>query len=83
MFLLSFSSRFGAKEPNTMNHDKVISIAKEISLDELSQLITIFASHIVIFVPKGTADECDTLAEVYEENPVCLNGASIQINLER
>tara|TARA_R110002012_G_scaffold283202_1_gene473376 strand:+ start:923 stop:1207 length:285 start_codon:yes stop_codon:yes gene_type:complete len=65
-----------------MKRNEVIKVAKKLTLENMEQLLYIFKDHIHIYygiLPK--AKFCLT-AELSKENPICLNGASIQINAE-
>ena len=65
-----------------MKRNEVVKVAKKLTLENMEQLLYIFKDHIHIYygiLPK--ANFCLT-AELSKQNPICLNGASIQINAE-
>tara|TARA_R110000824_G_C14849900_1_gene639970 strand:- start:215 stop:511 length:297 start_codon:yes stop_codon:yes gene_type:complete len=69
-----------------MTSTEVADLSNKITLENLEQLIWIFRDRISIFV--GTVPIKDgrglcISGELDEETPVCLNGATIQINMER
>lgn len=65
-----------------MKNKEVIKIAKKLTLENMEQLLYIFKDHIHIYY--GILPKANFLltAELSKENPICLNGASIQINAE-
>ena len=69
-----------------MTSTEVANLSNKLTLENLEQLIWIFKDRIHIYaglVPiKDGAGLCIT-GELDEETPVCFNGASLQINMER
>ena len=63
-----------------MEHDKLIEMANKLSNEDMCQLIHIFSDRISVFI--GSVDKVQLTGELSIENPACLNGASVQINLE-
>ena len=63
-----------------MKNNEVIKIAKKLTLENMEQLLYIFKDHISIYF--GSSKKMLITGELSKENPVCLNGASIQINAE-
>ena len=63
-----------------MEHDKLIEMANKLSNEDVCALITIMAERINVFI--GSTDKIQLTGELSLENPACLNGASVQINLE-
>ena len=63
-----------------MEHDKLIEMANKLSNEDMCQLIHIFSDHNSVFI--GSVDKVQLTGELSIENPACLNGASVQINLE-
>ena len=63
-----------------MEHDKLIEMANKLSNEDLCQLIYIVAERLNVFI--GSTDKVQMTGELSIENPACLNGASVQINLE-
>ena len=63
-----------------MKSDKVVDVAKKLTLENMEQLLYIFKDHIRIQF--GSSKKMLITGELSKENPVCLNGASIQINAE-
>ena len=63
-----------------MKSDKVVEVAKKLTLENMEQLLYIFKDHISIYF--GSSKKMLITGELSKENPVCLNGASIQINAE-
>jgi hypothetical protein len=68
------------KERNNMEPDKVIEIANKLSNEDMCQLIHIFSDRISVFI--GSTEKVQLSGELSMENPACLNGATVQINLE-
>ena len=52
----------------------------ELSNEDLCHLIYIVAERLNVFI--GSTDKIQLTGELSLENPACLNGASVQINLE-
>lgn len=72
-----------------MKHEEVIDVANKFTNENLVDLIRIFADRIHIFIGANEIKKFDgngpkflLTAELSKENPVCLNGATIQINTE-
>ena len=72
-----------------MKHEEVIDVANKFTNENLVDLIRIFADRIHIFIGAieikkfdGNGRKFLLTAELSKENPVCLNGATIQINTE-
>ena len=63
-----------------MERDKLIEMANKLSNEDLCQLIYIVAERLNVFI--GSTDKVQMTGELSIENPACLNGASVQINLE-
>ena len=63
-----------------MESDKLIELANKLSNEDVCALITIMAERINVFI--GSTDKIQLTGELSMENPACLNGASVQINLE-
>jgi len=63
-----------------MEYDKIVEIANKLSNEDLCHLIHIVADRLNVFI--GSTDKIQMTGELSLENPACLNGASIQINLE-
>ena len=63
-----------------MEPDKLIEMANKLSNEDLCQLIYIVAERLNVFI--GSIDKVQLTGELSIENPACLNGASVQINLE-
>tara|TARA_Y100001951_G_C11059577_1_gene140049 strand:- start:116 stop:376 length:261 start_codon:yes stop_codon:yes gene_type:complete len=63
-----------------MKHEKLIEIANDLSNNDLCMLINIVAERLNVFI--GSTDKIQLTGELSMENPACLNGASVQINLE-
>ena len=63
-----------------MKHEKLIEIANDLSNNDLCMLINIVAERLNVFI--GSTDKIQLTGELSLENPACLNGASVQINLE-
>ena len=63
-----------------MEPDKIVEMANKLSNEDICGLITIMADRINVFI--GSTDKVQMTGELSVENPACLNGASIQINLE-
>ena len=63
-----------------MEHDKLIEMANKLSNEDMCQLIHIFSDRISVFI--GSTGKVQLTGELSMENPACLNGASVQINLE-
>ena len=64
-----------------MEHDKLIEMANKLSNEDMCQLIHIFSDRISVFIGTVTT-KVQLTGELSIENPACLNGASVQINLE-
>ena len=69
-----------------MTNKEVADLSNKLTLENLEQLIWIFKDRIHIYaglVPiKDGAGLCIS-GELDEETPVCFNGASLQINMEK
>ncbi len=63
-----------------MKRDKLIKIANNLSNENMVDLISIFANRINIHV--GLVNTVCIGGSLDLENPACLNGATIQINME-
>jgi len=63
-----------------MEPDKLVEMANKLSNEDLCQLIYIVAERLNVFI--GSTDKIQMTGELSIENPACLNGASVQINLE-
>ena len=63
-----------------MEPDKIVEMANKLSNEDMCQLIHIFSDRISVFI--GSTDKVQMTGELSIENPACLNGASVQINLE-
>ena len=63
-----------------MEPDKIVEMANKLSNEDMCQLIHIFSDRISVFI--GSVDKVQLTGELSIENPACLNGASVQINLE-
>ena len=63
-----------------MEPDKIVEMANKLSNEDMCQLIHIFSDRISVFI--GSVDKVQLTGELSVENPACLNGASVQINLE-
>ena len=63
-----------------MEPDKIEELANKLSNEDMCQLIHIFSDRISVFI--GSTDKIQLTGELSMENPACLNGASVQINLE-
>ncbi len=63
-----------------MKQDKLIKIANNLSNENMVDLISIFADRIHIHA--GLVNMHCIGGELDPDNPTCLNGASIQINME-
>ena len=63
-----------------MEHDKLIEMANKLSNEDMCQLIHIFSDRSSVFI--GSTGKVQLTGELSMENPACLNGASVQINLE-
>jgi len=63
-----------------MEPDKIVEMANKLSNEDLCQLIYIVAERLNVFI--GSTDKVQMTGELSIENPACLNGASVQINLE-
>ncbi len=66
----------------TMKHQEVADLAKKLTLENVEQLLYIFKDHINIYYGILPKAKFMLTAELSKETPVCLNGASIQINAE-
>ena len=63
-----------------MTSKEVAELANKLTNKNMEQLISIFSDRIDIFI--GSSKQMQLTAELSKENPVCLNGASLQINTE-
>jgi len=63
-----------------MNNKEIIHVANNLTNENIEQLIHIFADRISVFI--GSNNNMQFSGQLSKENPVCLNGASIQINME-
>ena len=63
-----------------MGPDKIVEMSNKLSNEDLCQLIYIVAERLNVFI--GSTDKVQMTGELSIENPACLNGASVQINLE-
>ena len=63
-----------------MNHKEIIDVANKLTNENIEQLIHIFADRIFVFI--GSNNKMQFSGKLSKENPVCLNGAGIQINME-
>ena len=70
------------RKKKTMKNNEVIKIAKKLTLENIEQLLYIFKDHINIYYGILPKSKFMLTAELSKENPICLNGASIQINAE-
>ena len=70
------------RKKKTMKNDEVIKIAKKLTLENMEQLLYIFKDHIHIYYGLLPKAKFMLTAELSKETPICLNGASIQINAE-
>jgi len=60
-----------------MNHTKVLNIANDLSNDEIAHLLEIVSNRIDVFV--GSFGNLQVTSEIAS---VCMNGPSVQVNLE-
>lgn len=58
-------------------HGEIIELAKSLSLQDVCQLINLFAPNIHVFDPAKTDSE-----RLLPTNPACMNGFFIQINVD-
>ena len=65
-----------------MKHHEVADLAAKLTLENVEQLLYIFKDHINIYYGILPKAKFMLTAELSKENPICLNGASIQINAE-
>ena len=63
-----------------MDNKEIIHVANNLTNENIEQLIHIFADRISVFI--GSNNNMQFSGKLSKENPVCLNGASIQINME-
>jgi hypothetical protein len=63
-----------------MKPDELIDFANRLSNEDVCQLIHIFSDRINVFI--GSTNQMQLSGDLSVENPACLNGASIQVNLE-
>ena len=63
-----------------MNPKEIIDVANKLTNENIKQLIHIFADRIFVFI--GSNNKMQFSGKLSKENPVCLNGAGIQINLD-
>ena len=63
-----------------MNPKEIIEVANKLTNENIEQLIHIFADRIFVFI--GSNNKMQFSGKLSKENPVCLNGVGIQINLE-
>ena len=63
-----------------MNPKEIIEVANKLTNENIEQLIHIFADRIFVFI--GSNNKMQFSGKLSKENPVCLNGAGIQINLD-
>jgi len=63
-----------------MNNKEIIHVANNLTNENIEQLIHIFADRISVFI--GSNNNMQFSGQLSKENPVCLNGSSIQINME-
>ena len=63
-----------------MEPDKIIEMANKLSNEDLCHLIHIVAERLNVFI--GSTGKVLLTGELSIEIPACLNGASVQINIE-
>ena len=63
-----------------METDKVIELSNKLTLEDMELLMTIFSDRISVYI--GQHDKVLFTGDLSIENPVSLNGANIQINME-
>ena len=68
------------KKGEKMKPTEVAKLANQLTNENMEQLINIFSDRINVFI--GTSKKIQLSGELSKENPACLNGATIQINME-
>lgn len=63
-----------------METDKIIELSNKLTIEDMQILMTIFADRISVYI--GQHDKVLFTGDLSTENPVTLNGANIQINME-
>ena len=63
-----------------MKPTEVAKLANQLTNENMEQLINIFSDRINVFI--GTSKKIQLSGELSKENPACLNGSTIQINME-
>ena len=63
-----------------MKTDKIIELSNQLTIEDMELLMTIFSDRISVFI--GQHDKVLFTGDLSKENPVSLNGANIQINME-
>ena len=63
-----------------MNPKEIIDVANKLTNENIEQLINIFSDRIFVFI--GSNNKMQFSGKLSKENPVCLNGVGIQINME-
>ena len=63
-----------------METDKIIELSNKLTIEDMQLLMTIFANRISVFI--GQHNKVLFTGDLSTENPVTLNGANIQINME-
>ena len=63
-----------------MKPTEVAKLANQLTNENMEQLINIFSDRINVFI--GTSKKVQLSGELSKENPACLNGSTIQINME-
>jgi len=68
------------KKGEKMKPTEVAKLANQLTNENMEQLINIFSDRINVFI--GTSKKVQLSGELSKENPACLNGSTIQINME-
>ena len=68
------------KKGEKMKPTEVAKLANQLTNENMEQLINIFSDRINVFI--GTSKKIQLSGELSKENPACLNGSTIQINME-
>jgi len=63
-----------------MKPTEVAKLANQLTNENMEQLINIFSDRINVFI--GSSKKVQLSGELSKENPACLNGSTIQINME-
>tara|TARA_Y100001970_G_scaffold282408_1_gene395185 strand:- start:1036 stop:1278 length:243 start_codon:yes stop_codon:yes gene_type:complete len=63
-----------------MTKEEVAKLSNKLTLENIEQLIWLHSDRINVFI--GQHNKVLFTGDLSKENPVCLNGASIQINME-